>query len=769
MSTQRACPWGCFTFLPLALVLPRVLAIVVVVVVVVVSVFGGVVVGCTWSGGTTRPGQARPVSPEFPPGQGDASSTSSRVIGLAAGVTHVCALRQSGQVMCWGSNDSAQLGDGSTTSRSRVGAVEGLVDAVEIVAGDGHTCARKRDGTVACWGANDFGQLGDGRGRAGAYRAKPTGVAALRGVVALAAGGRHTCAITSSKTFCWGDNRVGQLGNRDRQVWLTPVAVRAATGVAQLVAGGAHTCARRRDGTVLCWGGNRWGQLGDGTRRAHERPARVRDIVGAGDVAAFGERTCATHRGGVSCWGRDPDTREARPKSVFTKLPWAPAQVFVGGTHTCARSRDAQIACWGRNDQGQLANGERTPVAAPLVASALSGARELALTDRAACALWAGGAVRCWGGDADGVLGNGAAPGKLPHKAVAVLGVEDAVSVASGNAFSCAARRTGEVVCWGSNRRGQLGDGGRSKLHRTPRGLKGLAHVVRLAAGPEHVCAVDRGGEVWCWGHNSSGQAGRSKKNKILVPTRIHGIRGAKDVALGDAHSCALLRAGDVSCWGNRPGGSRGGPKRVGGLAGIVELSAGSRHTCARSGSGSILCWGENERGQIGHGAGAAELHTPVQRPRAVARLTDAVALACGVGHSCAVRRGGKVVCWGENSDKQLGSGTQSHVWTTPVPVRGLLGMTGVGAGRDHTCAFGGERVACWGVGDAGELGVPEPAAETPAQGPRLRVAELAAGRDHTCARLRAGAVRCWGDNRHGQLGTGARGPQLTPARVPGL
>jgi alpha-tubulin suppressor-like RCC1 family protein len=215
-------------------------------------------------------------------GFGQFSSVPVQVSGLGSGVAQlsvgsnqVCAVTTAGAALCWGRNDFGQLGDGKTGgNRLRPVSVSGLTSgSAQISSGYDHTCAVTTSGGALCWGENQSGQLGDGT-----LTQSPTPV----GVYGLSSGVRqiaaaqslYSCAILSTGAAkCWGS---GALGNATTTSSKRPVQVSGLTsGVQQISAGGGHTCAVTSAGVAMCWGSNLRGQLGDGTHISSSTPVNV--------------------------------------------------------------------------------------------------------------------------------------------------------------------------------------------------------------------------------------------------------------------------------------------------------------------------------------------------------------------------------------------------------------------------------------------------------------------------------------------------------------
>jgi alpha-tubulin suppressor-like RCC1 family protein len=142
-------------------------------------------------------------------------------------------------------------------------------------------------------------------------------------------------------------------------------------------------------------------------------------------------------------------------------------------------------------------------------------------------------------------------------------------------------------------------------------------------------------------------------------------------------------------------------PVNVMGLTATTAITVGDYHTCAIRTGGQVACWGDNSFNQVN--ATSSPLHYEAPQNTTI---TDAIAIAAGATTTCAIRTGGQVVCWGDNSLGQLGNGTTGASVGAPVNVTGLSNATRIVAGAQHFCALRSTgQAVCWGNGANGQLG----------------------------------------------------------------
>ncbi len=353
--------------------------------------------------------------------------------------------------------------------------------SVRLSMGGLHGCFVEPAGSVRCWGSNRQGQLG--LGVEGGESPLPERVPGLAGIVAIAAGATHTCALNRQRRVtCWGNNASGQLGDGTFEVRTRPEFSRA-DDVLELRAGGDNTCARTRDGRVFCWGCNLAGQLGNGRSTAdllenggelgveaareinQPSPVRVVGLVETTEVTVGTASTCNNHvcalgrLGKVRCWGDSrfgglgdgtpPPSRLPSSRAAPTTVPGLDPtkSLGTGGGHTCAVLRSSTLACWGRNDYGQLGDGSTSMRRAPVIVPDLDQVEAVALGGSHTCALLRGGRVSCWGRNHAGQLGTGDEEDR--HSPTLVDGLPSVEQISAGDLSTCALTSEGELHCWG--------------------------------------------------------------------------------------------------------------------------------------------------------------------------------------------------------------------------------------------------------------------------------------------------------------------------------
>ena len=249
---------------------------------------------------------------------------------------------------------------------------------------------------------------------------------------------------------------------------------------------------------------------------------------------------------------------------------------------------------------------------------------------------------------------------------------------------------------------------------------------------------------------------------------------GAVDrVAAGDAHTCAIADDGDVWCWGDNsfgqlgnssyPNGDSGVPVRTSGFGAgrtATQIVAGANHTCVRTNDGSVWCWGEGSFKQLGTGVGNQP--DPVQV--SLGAGITASRLFAGGNTTCALTSDTFLTCWGRNNKGQIGNGTtQASSGVSPTAVTGVpstFTVSDVEVGDQHVCAVvtGGAAVRCWGYDNKGQLGTvsdgnPDKSTATLTDSVGGTARSVSAGTQFTCVTLTDNSASCFGNNANGQIG----------------
>jgi alpha-tubulin suppressor-like RCC1 family protein len=338
-----------------------------------------------------------------------------------------------------------------------------------------------------------------------------------------------------------------------------------------------------------------------------------------------------------------------------------------------------------------------------------------------------------------------------------------------------------------------------------------------IAAGSYATCANAPSGVTYCWG------------NGAAVPAPMQGNQRFASLAVGGGFACGLTNNGDAYCWGRDftdvktastgpSAASFVAPRAVGGGIVFSTVTTGDTFACGLDEVGRAYCWGDNAFGQLGDGTTTIRtVPTPIIGDRIFATIS------AGLTHACGITANSDTYCWGINNARQLGDTSSEKCITTqfdeyfneyfniyticsstPQRVRGAPAFVSVSAG-EGTCGLTRDGSAyCWGYWSGVEavsrtvrfasvlaMGFYDrerPAVITTMCGTtqegamycrrsdaldvvsvstEIAFRSIAAGAEHQCGVVKdSNEMRCWGQNRDGQLGNGSRNATIVPLSV---
>ncbi|HEX2316864.1 MAG TPA: hypothetical protein VHJ17_24170, partial [Thermomonospora sp.] len=200
------------------------------------------------------------------------------------------------------------------------------------------------------------------------------------------------------------------------------------------------------------------------------------------------------------------------------------------------------------------------------------------------------------------------------------------------------------------------------------------------------------------------------------------------------------------------------------------SVSGGDQHTLLitspdANGFNEVYAVGDNSEGQLGNNSRVSS--TVAVKVR---NLTHVRSVAGGGLYSVAVKQDGTVWAWGDNSAGQLGDGTTTDS-LVPKQVPGISNARFVSANQTGTVlvVLGNGTVVAWGANTGNCAASSTPVTVAGLTGVSTVAGSVASGYSHAVVRLADGTVKTWGDNSHGQLGTGNTTSSCSPVTVPGL
>lgn len=349
--------------------------------------------------------------------------------------------------------------------------------------------------------------------------------------------------------------------------------------------------------------------------------------VSAGTVSPGGVATCAARASGSFCLGSNIgralgnpaiaiDTFVTVPVSVATSETFvavtSPISNNISSAAFCGLNAAGRTFCWGANDQGQLGVPPGTGVPCQILnfspSSCLPAPTEIATGQVLRL-------IRMGGGNS--------------NYAIRVCGVT----------------QDGDLLCWGENPTGAIGDG-TTALRPTPVAVGAGTKWISVSTGHGTTCGVEATGRVQCWGEGTLGQLGDGSATPTrLTPAPILSTERFQDVGVGQGLACGLTVFGQVHCWGREPADTTAGhlPHDVSGGLVMVRLSVALSGACGLTDLGEVWCRGSGNL--LGNGSSV-----PSAAFVRVALPGTAIEVSAGVIDACAVLANQDVYCWGQRA-----------------------------------------------------------------------------------------------------------------------
>lgn len=500
------------------------------------------------------------------------------------------------------------------------------------------------------------------------------------------------------------------------------------------------------------------------------KPSLSSTLYEPADIPVFEQVTAGTgHSCGISsgklyCWGKndygqigngETSSSAVSPVRIGSSTTWQ--KVAAGFVHTCGID-DGKLFCWGRDNFGQVGNGPGSSanVTSPVQIGALTDWQALAAGTYFTCGIQSGG-LYCWGYDQFGQIGNGPGSSANVTAPERIGGSATWQDVGAGTSHACGID-AGKLFCWGQDSRGQVGNGSASSANVvTPVQIGVSTTWQSVEPGSGFSCGIDAG-KLFCWGDDSYGQLGNGDilTDFVHAPEQVGTANTWQSISAAGNHACGIA-AGALFCWGATDYSTQiSSPTQVGTSLYWSSVAVGDTHACGIN-TGHINCWGTdaNNDGYII----PETIKTSIESPAVIGNSTSWKSLSMGVAHSCGIDNG-KLYCWGLNSNMQTGNGdSNGQNVLLPQQIGNSATWESVSLGDTHTCGIDDGKLYCWGFNDEGQIGKGSPSFTSEASPLRVGTSSswqaVAAGGYHTCG-IESGKLYCWGLDYFGQLGNGA-------------
>lgn len=654
-----------------------------------------------------------------------------------------------------------------------------------------YSCFIHTDGRLFCTGEATYGRLGNNDRYTNLYKPHEvdmSGVPEDNNFLTVSNGDTVTCAVhNTGKVFCWGHPDQGQIGQGSTSGYImTPVEIDMGAHaesndfITVDTSAGDHSCGVHSSGQLFCWGRNGNSQLGNGLTANSSTPIKV-DMSG-------------------TSYSND-----------FT-------DVSTGLNMTCGVHATGRIFCWGLGTDGRLGTGstasQTTPTEFDMSAHGLYDndfVQVSALWDTT-CGLHSSGKIFCTGDAADFSLGNGSisdvsSPVEIDMSAHGIANDFKFVDISNGT--GCAVHVNDKLYCWGNNQRGQLGNETNINsgtpiepvltfVGKTNNFKQVATYRYPFSWQEAHTCALHADDTFVCTGEVRHGKLGTSHTDYKDVFTEIDMTAHAEsndfiDIDVGEDQSCGIHSSGKVFCWGSNSAGILGNGGGNGETPVEIDMSAHADSNnfqeismnydsaCGiHATSNKLYCWGyNNTTGGVGVGTTTYSYTTPVEVDMSVVSKTNSFkSVGTSSRTSCGIHTDGSLMCWGENTDGEVGDNSTTTRLSPVLVNTAVAGVTNdfvkvSGGGNDTFCALhSNSKIYCWGAGAHGvtptvnEYVPMEIDMNANHPGVANSFIDVSATMYNACGIHSTGKVYCWGGTSDDTIGRKGTSGSSTPHEI---
>ena len=620
------------------------------------------------------------------------------IIAVSCGGWHTAIVKSDGTVYSFGRNDFGQLGLGDTTQRTTPTKIddENATDIIAVSCGDRHTIILKSDGTVYTFGYNNNGQLGLGNTT---ERTTPTKIVNLQyilngttttisatDIIAVSCGSFHTAILKSDGTvYTFGRNSSGQLGLGNLTNRASPLQISGNfNDIVAVSCGNYHTIILKSDGTAYAFGDNTNRQLGS---------------ILAGSVTSISTPILITEN-------------IINSYNAFQNI----IAVSCGEDHSTIITSDGIAHSVGLNTYGQLGialgiNNSITPQArtfTPVVNNSNISVETII-------------AIDC-GRHHTAIIKGTILDNKITIKRninTLNINLNSTENTVTGEGFTSITNFNHfiprKIILTQETSNEYYNNS--SLFDSDELGISDFTILEGTGADFPHNAAIPNGtigtyqiidkfieclssikrkvldrykifqeklqenkiNKVYTFGYNS-GQLGFEHNNHISIPEEVvndsnnENIDDVIDVSCGGYNTLILKSNGKVFVSGDILGGPDLFTEIVvtdieGNAKSIIAISSGEQHVALLDSNGNVYTMGYNARGQLGNGTNTHSFLSPVAVVDTNGDIVeDIIAVSCGDSHTAILKSNRTVYTFGDNSKGQLGNGTYTDSYT-PVPV----------------------------------------------------------------------------------------------------